>query len=176
MLGTSDAWLTSHLSHRLSKPVYHIVDWQIYRPIAAASYAWQSAHSLNTPCRAIWKSCSTHRWRSFANCLTLDDRQRCIRGAMIKRVAKLESLMTIWWPIDVRSGPDSSGPVHMILLVWYSPEGPRFAKSVCSLPFYDQHRDCLLTIFWFLMTILWSPDDQWMTYGGHHDKKRMFTW
>ena len=27
ILGTSDAWLTSHLSHRPSEPVYYIVDW-----------------------------------------------------------------------------------------------------------------------------------------------------
>ena len=29
ILGTSDSWLTSHLSHRPSKPAYHIVDWRI---------------------------------------------------------------------------------------------------------------------------------------------------
>ena len=29
ILGTSDAWLTSHLSHRPNKPVYHIVDCRI---------------------------------------------------------------------------------------------------------------------------------------------------
>ena len=147
ILGTSDAWLTSHLSYRLSEPAHYIVDWRIYRPMAAASYAWQSAHSLNTPCRAIWKSCSTHRWRSFANCLTLDDRQRCIRGAITKSVATLASLMNIWWPIDGRSGPDLLGPVHMVLLVWSSPEGPRFAESVCSLSFYDQLIETTLT--WF---------------------------
>ena len=29
MLGTSDAWSTSHLSHGTSKPACHIVDCQI---------------------------------------------------------------------------------------------------------------------------------------------------
>jgi len=31
ILGTSDAWSTSCLSHRPSKPVYYIVDCQISR-------------------------------------------------------------------------------------------------------------------------------------------------
>ena len=30
ILGTSDAWLTSHLSHRPSEPAYYIVDCQIF--------------------------------------------------------------------------------------------------------------------------------------------------
>ena len=29
ILGTSDAWLTSHLSHRPSEPAYYIVDCRI---------------------------------------------------------------------------------------------------------------------------------------------------
>ena len=29
MLGTSDAWSTSHLSQRTSKPAYYILDWWI---------------------------------------------------------------------------------------------------------------------------------------------------
>ena len=29
ILGTSDAWSTSHLSHRPNEPAYHIVDWRI---------------------------------------------------------------------------------------------------------------------------------------------------
>ena len=31
ILGTSDAWSTSHLSHRPSKTVYYIVDWWIFK-------------------------------------------------------------------------------------------------------------------------------------------------
>ena len=31
MLGTSDAWSMSHLSHRPSEPAYYIVDWWILR-------------------------------------------------------------------------------------------------------------------------------------------------
>jgi hypothetical protein len=30
ILGTSDTWLTSHLSHRPSEPVYYMVDCQIF--------------------------------------------------------------------------------------------------------------------------------------------------
>ena len=30
ILGTSDAWSTSHLSHQPSEPAYYIVDWRIY--------------------------------------------------------------------------------------------------------------------------------------------------
>ena len=30
LLGTSDAWLTSRLSHRPSEPAYYIVDCRIY--------------------------------------------------------------------------------------------------------------------------------------------------
>ena len=30
ILGTSDAWLMSHLSQRTGKPAYHIVDCRIY--------------------------------------------------------------------------------------------------------------------------------------------------
>ena len=30
ILGTSDAWSTSPLSHRPSKPAYYIVDWRIF--------------------------------------------------------------------------------------------------------------------------------------------------
>ena len=30
ILGTSDTWLTSHLSHQPSEPAYYIVDWKIF--------------------------------------------------------------------------------------------------------------------------------------------------
>ena len=33
ILGTSDAWSTSHLSQQTSQPVYYIVDCQIFSPI-----------------------------------------------------------------------------------------------------------------------------------------------
>ena len=32
ILGTSDSWSTSRLSHRPSEPAYHIVDCRIFRP------------------------------------------------------------------------------------------------------------------------------------------------
>ena len=35
MLGTSDAWLMSHLSHRPSDPAYHIEDCQIYSKLCS---------------------------------------------------------------------------------------------------------------------------------------------
>ena len=34
ILGTSDSWWTSCLSYRHSKPVYYIVDWQIFGELA----------------------------------------------------------------------------------------------------------------------------------------------
>ena len=44
MLGTSDAWSTSCLTHRSRKPVYHILDWLI------SACCWPCATPCVIPC------------------------------------------------------------------------------------------------------------------------------
>ena len=56
VLGTSDAWSTSHLSHRAREPAYYIVDCRIYtiltvlRVGAAAAIRHANGYTNSTLC------------------------------------------------------------------------------------------------------------------------------
>ena len=64
MLGTPDAWSTSHLSQRTSKPTYHIVDCRILSNSTTITYLSQSAHKLPQWSQRIIARVSPSSWLS----------------------------------------------------------------------------------------------------------------
>ena len=69
MLGTSDVWLTIHLSQQTSEPAYYILDWRISRPFHFGNFCAVQyialIHYLKFAFRAQTEMWNTLKWKKF---------------------------------------------------------------------------------------------------------------
>ena len=79
MLGTPDAWSTSHLSQRTSKPVYYIVDCQIWE---RCGISVEKDFSSGILIPVIWIFSNLHNSDLWINCITIkfhDSSKSCLK-------------------------------------------------------------------------------------------------
>ena len=71
ILGASDAWLMSCLSHRPSNPAYYIEDWRIFEVCSFSSYANFASHFFPGPRISIFITGSLFIYESPYACALL---------------------------------------------------------------------------------------------------------